>query len=538
MELTIDPEVHDLEWSEQQEILGEMGFMAMVRQEIRNEKAKGKDARYARIAREFLPRMREIFHAGYCRREAQELINELCLEPTVPLSDLDVRFDFIDGIYQDVDSYGVPEISDVGNQWEADYDEVQRMVEVLSWFDKDDPAAALFGGVIANDKPTTEAIVVYAPKESDNTRIVQELTAMGYDQKTVGKVLANTFSIDSYEGPEWSDDHDARTSGPVEAMAEDTYDPAEVFEIKGKLKYLVAVHGNINPATKKGRKAQEKFSDLCRELSRYRPHSLAVAALSRDEFEEIAEFVPLSPFGTLQDFIDLFGDTLLDDAFFVGESEGVFGGNARLWSFSTNDEIADSSEIIEKASAAIESQVIDTFVDTQEEAEEEAQKVAKRAWLWTKLQELAHGLKIPYMNRDKFISRAKIEWTAPFARGVFGALATGQSDLSGAGYNNWRWETSPYGAIAYNYAFQKYDDLKFDERVKRSARAFWNAGKIVSISPDGANILKTSGETQLVPWNLVKWKIQNKEIPINQDDMLRLKKILKENHWGNPVVYM
>jgi len=59
-------------------------------------------------------------------------------------------------------------------------------------------------------------------------------------------------------------------------------------------------------------------------------------------------------------------------------------------------------------------------------------------------------------------------------------------------------------------------------------RAFWNTGKIVGLSKDGAKIQSlVTGEVRHTPWHLAALKLRTKELAISAADRARLKAILK-----------
>jgi len=67
------------------------------------DEGKKKQSKYARVARVFLPTLRKIYYKGHLKQEAQYLIEEMCLQSTVPFNDL--GNDFGGDNYSELDSY-------------------------------------------------------------------------------------------------------------------------------------------------------------------------------------------------------------------------------------------------------------------------------------------------------------------------------------------------------------------------------------------------------------------------------------------------
>lgn len=533
-----DPEAFDVELVEEYNILHGEPLIEEVWEAIRAEKAKGKNCRMVRVARTYLSRLRDIYYQGMRKQDAKILIDELCLESTVPLNDLEVAFDTVDDggeiFYQEVDSYTRSTPPQVDAEREAqlfrDRLEVMEELKLIDQFGEPDPVQQLFAKVILDNQPRrTEARIVYSPKENLEVRVREELLALGHDPAQVEIAVAGMFAVEDDE-PVWFDEREpdiAQQRLSVEAMKMDSFNPQDVFEAKAYFRHLINLRNKVKTKKGKARKeAAKRWYDMAGHMQfKFQTQSIAVAALSNDEYEDIAEHIPLYPYSSLAEFIDLFGDVLMDEAYYASEPEGAFSMNEQLWDYETNPAMEDGSSEIHKVAQQIENDVIQgQFYETSEEAEFYAK-------------EIAEALCIPQEARQEFISGARTAWTRPFARGVFGALALGKSDIDGAGYARWRYEVSPAGARAYAYAWEKHKDREFDERRKMALRAFWNTGKIVALNPDGADILTVSGKTTRVSWPLVRWKIQNLEIDISKEDLVRLKSMLKERHWGNAVVY-
>jgi hypothetical protein len=117
-------------------------------------------------------------------------------------------------------------------------------------------------------------------------------------------------------------------------------------------------------------------------------------------------------------------------------------------------------------------------------------------------------------------------------------VTSGKSDLNDAGYNNWRWEKSKAGAIAYKRALKNAPaNLHWDEVVKRAWRAFWNAGIITRVRQNGVTVTSpANGQEQKCDWGLTNWKIKNGEIYLSSEDRQRLKELLQEKGWGRSLV--
>lgn len=73
-----------------------------------------------------------------------------------------------------------------------------------------------------------------------------------------------------------------------------------------------------------------------------------------------------------------------------------------------------------------------------------------------------------------------IKHTKVYASGVFNALATGETDLTGAGYKNWRWNKSKQGSpFDFAYCQARFEGANNSTAFKFAGR---NSGTPVSSS--------------------------------------------------------
>ena len=79
--------VHDVEYQEEQLVLGENAVIENAWDAYRAEKAKDPKARrFIRIAREYVPKLQHIFWHGEMRDEAQEVLSSIMLDQTQPFN--------------------------------------------------------------------------------------------------------------------------------------------------------------------------------------------------------------------------------------------------------------------------------------------------------------------------------------------------------------------------------------------------------------------------------------------------------------------
>jgi hypothetical protein len=145
--------------------------------------------------------------------------------------------------------------------------------------------------------------------------------------------------------------------------------------------------------------------------------------------------------------------------------------------------------------------------------------------------EVAEKLEHEIIEKQFADDTPTIQHTRTYARGVFGALATGENDLNEAGFRQWRHEKSLPGAVTYELA------IKAGKTFKEAWCAFWNAGCIVSLSPRGATVKSVAnGRVQPCTWSLVRWKLANGEIFLTKADRACLKEVLQTKGWGSELI--
>lgn len=541
----------------------EMCFLKAVRKEL--EEAKGSDRKYARLARKYVARLRKLFWQGHLRKQVQELLCELELEATVPMSDLDTTWLQDGETYVEIDSYtkkpmtGTP----VTNPWERDHLEVQEymrlceQVEDYAYTLEADPSVMellinmAMTGYYREPAMTNVPVLFYGP--SDDARFTQELAGLGYAPEEIEAADKIQFDLAGGDDPVvYLDEQDeAQQNGAVEQMATDGADPAEVAEIKRLMK---------GGAVGRKKDAGLTFEDECREKGifkvygiackishtylrkfdanpsekvvlrniwnnrfgrqldvmlyglgcGFKPASLAVAFLCKEEWEPLAELVPIPGYDHLGTFIEMFGDVLLDEAFGDMENPGeelTEAGLAFMSQAPADDPILDDYDPrIEKLTKEWEEEII------QKQFQED-----------------------PVDDQGKPV----IEASQAYARGWFAALAKNESDLRGAGYAAWRWWKSKAGARAYDrvMAEETAKGTEWKEANRLAMRSFWNAGRIVYLRPESVDIQsEANGKVQTVNWGLASWKLKHAEIHLSSEDRQRLKTILRQKGWGYPVL--
>ena len=114
--------------------------------------------------------------------------------------------------------------------------------------------------------------------------------------------------------------------------------------------------------------------------------------------------------------------------------------------------------------------------------------------------------------------------TRVYARGVFNAAG---SNIHEAGMDAWRWEKSKVGEIAYQKAVKAGKTLKQAWAAFWNAGTITSVN-----SSGVKVLSHANGKVQLCDWGLARWKLAAGEIFISKDDRLRLKSILLNNNWG------
>ncbi len=532
-------EANQEEYEEQQAVLKEMAVIAAAQAAL-EEQYKAKQPKFARVAREYLPALRNIFWRGHCKDEAQELIQELTLESTVPLSELELAFGYIGDQYQQVDSYvgetlDTLPVSAAASQWDMDYEEVQEVLRVTDEIEsrlvpEADPEAVepLVMVAVQPRSPQpgeTEAQVVVSREESLTARIVQEMKSLGYSEQDIEQALSAQFAYDEPEEDEPAWERDVRIGGPVEAMAADRPDFESVPEAKRSIRRYLKLQDKILELNDwlrrhpdgvyyerevfiqklKNRGKIGFFRKLQNEaVGDIQPQTLAMAVFTdrTGEFESRASEIRIAVYGTLENFIDLFGDDILEETVFGQEERGYWNTPQGLEEI----EIAPCDDLWTDADPRIDRLAAETIREIIEKQ---------------------------FAPDPTSGGKPDIENSRAFARGVFASVAAGESQVKQAGYANWRREKSPRGAIAYKRAMEENQSKPWAERLKLAMRAFWNTGKVVGVSPGGLEILKeANGEKDKVNWNLAAWKIKHGEIFLTAEERQRLKGILAQRKWG------
>ena len=150
---------------------------------------------------------------------------------------------------------------------------------------------------------------------------------------------------------------------------------------------------------------------------------------------------------------------------------------------------------------------------------------------------IAKGFEKEIVNTFK---GSDIKHTRIYASGVFNALATGEADLTGAGYKNWRWNKSKQGSQAFDFAYcqAKFESANDRDAYKLAWSKFWNAGFIVRIHSDGLTVASEgNGKTRKVSWSRAADEIATYLIRLTKDEKERLVKLLTDKNWGAELVY-
>jgi hypothetical protein len=448
--------------------------------------------RYIPIARQYVPCLRHIFWHGFQKDEAQAILEVLELEQTQPFNSLDDGWGKNGDGYEELDSYTLELITDDPNQ-----------------------EAAMLGNRAAPIVPNFD--------DGLTLRIVQEYAAMGYTQDQISKI------VEANRGSFWDEEEIWYEDRGISAVAilqneEQEYrvHPGDLAELRSLAKPYIDAF--IQRRTEFFDWAREKgigggrsgwanaYREMCNlSLERqdfleflqksadegYDPQCIMLVFLSiqNDEFGldmdgakeihlpsiEQFDLIPVGTypenFGTLYEFIDYYGDDILEELFTpawntIPTSESEILATARRW----------------------EEELIESYP----------------------------------------VEAPQIRETRAYVRGVFNALATGESNLNDAGYRQWRWEKSKSGALAYDWVMATDQS---EHKLKKAWRAFWNAGKIVRISRNGLVVeSEAKEEEQSCNWALARWKLANKEIFLTSEDRERLRGILTEKGWGRALL--
>lgn len=118
---------------------------------------------------------------------------------------------------------------------------------------------------------------------------------------------------------------------------------------------------------------------------------------------------------------------------------------------------------------------------------------------------------------------------------MFNAIATGEADLTGAGYKNWRWHKSKQGSQAFDFAYcqSKFEGANESAAYKLAWKKFWDAGFIVKVRPDGLTVAsEATGKPRKIGWERAAGEIATYLIRFTADEKDRLLKLLTEKVWG------
>ena len=128
-----------------------------------------------------------------------------------------------------------------------------------------------------------------------------------------------------------------------------------------------------------------------------------------------------------------------------------------------------------------------------------------------------------------------IPHTRVYASGVFNALATGEPDLTGAGYKNWRWHKSRQGSQAFDYSYcqAKLKGIDNSTAMKLAWKNFWGAGFIVKVHKDGLTVAsEANGKSRKIGWKQTAREIATDLIRFTGCEKAKLFKILTDKGWG------
>lgn len=435
---------------------------------------KDGEHRYSKLARKYLPGLRKV---KYHPEEAKWLIQEILEETTLPFSELDTD--------PYVDSYTGEEIPEpVG---------LPRDLQL-----QEDMRGAVRAAIFLQDHQ------VYFQEPSLEARIVQEASTLGYDPQLATK--ASQFDIYSPEDEDiwFINDNDPLPSVPLQQNEEQEYkvNPYILAEARKDVEEMVSdirtKKQEIIKNNKNGKidwdsvtalweeyysSVKEDFIAEMNTLTRvYDPQYAAVIYMAQqNDFFGVpasdARHVSIPGWGSLYDFISLFGDDILDEI--IDPIPGM----------RTTEE-----GYIRKLASMIEKEVIDS----------------------------------------QFTDDGDVPHTKAYARGVFGAIASNKDDLNSSGWAQWRWEKSKVGAIAYDATLKtQREDETIADVMRRSMAMFWKAVEIITLHKDGVTVLcPATNEEEKINYGLATWRYNNGYIPMDNAKKARLKSALAKKGWG------
>jgi len=449
-ELVIDYEVNQQEYEEERRILADLAAVEIIGKEIAEQKNK-QQPKWARLARKYLPSLRDIYYNGELRDDAQWLISELVENSTTPLNDLDMPYDEIDGEYQQVDSYTGEKISDYSKheyEWDLDYLDTQALIGL------DDPASELFGKVLDDLRPEYHVVV-----PSLQARLYEEYSKRGCSEEEIkGALDANKYEVYTDEPDDfYENDYDPLPSVPLSQEPDDMkVDPSELIEFRSLIEPELQALFDLRSAFFENEKIKYKRLAIWKGIlnnSREKTSFLErLQYLINDGWEtQYAAIVFLSfegdwgldalvdagtvhvpILGTLDIFIEVYADEILENLY-----SGI--GNHGSTTEATIDSIAEKyvDEIIEKQ-----------FVDSR--------------------------------------SGVNPVHTKEYARGVFDAVASGRSNLTKSGWNSYYAGINKRANQLRNLVSKKLleEGVSWNEATKAAKDVFWNAAQIVKIRKD------------------------------------------------------
>jgi hypothetical protein len=487
-DLVLDYEVYEQDYQEEQQILKELNVLETIETKILDEYKKD-SPKWARLCREHLPTLREIYYNGDLQDEAQKLIAELLDNTTTPLNDLEMAYDEVDGVYQELDSYTGEPIAKYEKRehdWDLDYLDTQALIGL------DDPASELFGKMLDDLRPEFNVVI-----PSFDARLIEELKKLGYSDKEIeGALDANKYDVYTDEPDSfYENDFDPLPSVPLQMEAEDMkVEPGSMIEfrslIEPELKALFDLRAAFfeNDSIKYKKlaywmsilnRSHEKadYLDRLQKLidDGWETQYAAVSFLSFEgdwglSADDDARVIHVPILGTLDIFIDAYADEILEQLY-----SGI--GNHGCTTESTIDLVADQfiEEILEKQ-----------FVES--------------------------GRGINPLS------------TQNFARGVFDAVASGKSNLTEAGWDSYYHGVNAAANKIRNKVFKKFieESKDWSKAQKASKDAFWNASQIVKITKDKLLISNLiTGKARWIDYDeAAKLAIESKLVPRNKQKLI------------------
>jgi hypothetical protein len=425
-----------------EEMIIRLGWMA-----IDAEKASQGKPKYARVARVFIPTLRKIFYKGYYKRAAQLLMEEMYLQSTVPLNDLNDSYGGAGNNYYQLDSY-------TNQPLDMTIDEERKFIG-------------------------NEAAPI-APPLSDGltARIVE-----------VAPEQAN-FSRENYDVSEdvWYEDRE-REDGWV--VAENT----QMMKLNmGEVYALIRTMRKLYP--KKNKNGESILLWWLNNIApgNYEPQSLLVV-MSCFNLDEVWKDIPCildEPYTnfhikTLQDLDYYFGDDIIDEFNML------------------YDEVTDREGANRDALN-----------------EDDIERIGRQ-------------FELDIIQKQFTYKADDIKHTKSYAKGVFDALATGQADLTSAGYRRWRFLRSKQGSAAFDYAYTQalLKGKSEKQALKAGWTAFWKAGVIFRIGINGVTIkIEAKNKLRTISWTNLLDEITSYVVRLSTKEESKLLDHLTTHNWG------